>query len=118
MLRVFSDGNGRTWRVWAVAPGAVIGRRAGERRREAAPDPVIERRRQPDRRRVSRGGLLGVAPALVTGWLAFETDPPQHAPTRLRLAPIPDDWEGCPDGALRGYLDRAERGAAGVRRDD
>ena len=105
-IRVFSDSTGQTWRVWAVGP-RYTPTRQGERRREPAPEPVVERRRVPDRRRHGPGAISGVAPTLSTGWLAFEAEgaPPER--TRCRLAPIPADWERCPDPELCRYLAQA-----------
>jgi len=110
-LRVFSDGTGKAWRAWAVAPRFTPVRQRGDRRRAPAPEPVIERRRVPDRRRRGSGGLFGVAPAFTTGWLAFEAEDPRQGIARCRLAPIPEDWERCPEPELRRYLAWARDGS-------
>ena len=43
------------------------------------------------------------------GWLAFESAEARggSSGTRLRLAPVPGDWESAPEAALRRYLARA-----------
>jgi hypothetical protein len=91
-MRTFSDEHGTEWTVWEVRPGrgmlAHAERREGEdRRREHAPDPVVERRRGGDRRLRASRTRASVA-TRVEGWLAF-----QAGTVRRRLVPIPDRWE-------------------------
>ena len=107
-MRVFRDEAGVEWMAWAVRPGGEPSARrdlvnassAGspERRVQAdrrvapAPEPIVERRRAdrrgapPDRMPADRIART-MPPALVQGWLAF-----QSGTARRRLAPIPDGW--------------------------
>lgn len=110
-MRTFSDEHGTEWTAWEVRPGvgslARPERRAGEdRRREAAPEPVVERRRTPDRRS-RRGGSRAAMMPRAEGWLAF-----QAGTIRRRLIPIPAEWEGMPEDQLRALC----RAAAPVAR--
>ena len=115
-MRVFRDQAGVEWMVWAVRPGGEMLSRPGvasarpaggtERRMQAdrrvapAPEPIVERRRTARRSsppvqlpadRIART----MPPALVQGWLAF-----QSGTARRRLAPIPDGWATRPDEEL------------------
>jgi hypothetical protein len=58
--------------------------------------------------RPSNGGA-NVSATYKDGWLAFESDEAKDRETgnRLRLAPVPSDWESAPDATLRRYLARA-----------
>lgn len=58
--------------------------------------------------RPSNGGANVSAPYR-EGWLAFESAEEKGAArgNRLRLAPVPSDWETAPDATLRRYLARA-----------
>ena len=102
--------------VWAVRPGGepVAGgdrasapsasqserRVRADRRVAPAPEPIVERRRAdrrnslPERMPADRIART-MPPALVQGWLAF-----QSGTARRRLAPIPDGWATRPDEAL------------------
>ena len=115
-MRVFLDESGVEWMVWAVRPvGELSGRHPttsapsatrSERRVHAdrliapAPEPIVERRRAdrrsapPDRVPADRIART-MPPALVQGWLAF-----QSGSARRRLAPIPDGWGTRPDAEL------------------
>jgi hypothetical protein len=77
-------------------------------------------RRRADTRRLATGGAGGAPVGAVLpvgferGWLAFERvddalDAPEGAAIR-RLAPIPPDWETCPEPSLAEYLARAAHG--------
>ena len=115
-MRVFRDESGVEWMVWAVRPGGEPSARRGpvnassagapkrrmqaDRRVAPAPEPIIERRRadrrgaSPDRMPADRIART-MPPALVQGWLAF-----QSGTARRRLAPIPDGWAIRPDEEL------------------
>ena len=107
--RTFTDARGVQWNVWAVVP-QWADRRTGKQRRTQSPEdenfdpPVLEQRRQPDRRRGLpdafprvrlKGGLDG-------GWLAFES-----GGQRRRLSPIPPGWESASDRELERMCDGA-----------
>jgi hypothetical protein len=83
--RSFVDSDGCRWRVWDVST-AGADRRANDRRRWAASDPIIERRRNTERRQrdVPRQLFLN---GFNDGWLCFE-----HDTDRRRHAPVPPDW--------------------------
>jgi hypothetical protein len=97
--RTFTDPDGVRWMVWEVHPSLVERarlwerRRAPDRRRIVAPDPVVERRRGGDRRATTsriRGGVF--LPGFESGWLVFsrlDDRSPHHV---RRLAPIPPGW--------------------------
>jgi hypothetical protein len=105
-LRTFSDAAGTEWRVWDVHAKAGDRRSGQDRRGEPAPDPVIERRRLPDRRVDSLRRPAGTLSGLPGGWLCFEAGPADAA-QRRRLVPIPPAWETCSDTELRAYLAQA-----------
>ena len=124
IVRHFTAPDRTTWRVWAVRPAVVLGdRRHADDRRvladddEAADPPILERRRGADRRQVGaaaghRRGTRVLPQQFHEGWLVFEAD---RSTDVRRLAPIPGDWEECPEAALGEYLARAhgsERRAA------
>lgn len=121
VVRNFHTPDHSAWRVWAVRPAGILTerRRAPDRRAQpvelAIDPPVIERRRGgPDRRRArvaerARGAHV-LPQEWQEGWLVFESDraAPLGAPADVRrLAPIPPDWESCPEPALASYLARA-----------
>ncbi len=106
--RTFSDSNGVEWDVWAVVP-QWADRRTGKHGRagsveEAVDSPVIEQRRQPDRRQGQPGQVprVRLTKGLDGGWIAF-----QSARERRRLSPIPAGWETLPDAELEGMCRRA-----------
>jgi hypothetical protein len=104
--RTFTDSAGVVWHVWEVHPGIVERRSGGDRRRTAAPDPVIERRGHLERRvRARPRGVL--RPEFERGWLCFDA-----GMFRRRLAPVPTGWEDCSDAELEALCGRAERGGA------
>ncbi|GLC26424.1 hypothetical protein [Roseisolibacter agri] len=109
-MRTFVDEQGTEWTAWEVRPGtgslARPERRLHDRRREAAPDPVVERRRGEDRRSRSPRARASLVPR-TAAWLAF-----QAGTVRRRLVPIPDAWEGLTDVELRALC----RAAAPVAR--
>ena len=101
-LRTFRDTQGIEWTVWDVHP-ELRDRRSGQDRREAAaPDPVLERRRAPDRRRRMAGRWSGLPAALVSGWLVFTSSGVQR-----RLMPIPPSWEAVDESELRRLCENA-----------
>ena len=77
-----------------------------DRRQEAAPDPVVERRRGEDRRGRSPRARASLVPR-TAAWLAF-----QAGTVRRRLVPIPETWEVMTDVELRALC----RAAAPVAR--
>ena len=108
--RSFTEPDGTQWMVWEVIPTRAE-RRRGERRgagdarsgSAGAHDPVLERRRAPDRRRfVDPAPRVRVPEGMELGWLAFES--PFE---RRRLAPIPAAWEDAPPHVLRELAARA-----------
>jgi len=84
--RRFSDMNGGSWEAWEVHPTAVERRVNAERR--------AHRRNDPDRRK-SREFRLVIPRELSGGWLAV-----QGTTTKVRLAPIPDNWMRLTDREL------------------
>ena len=99
-MRVFTDDSGMEWTAWEVRPGQIVigraERRTGRDRRVApAPDPVIERRRHPERRVHVRPLVSGVGTELAGGWVIF-----QSGAVRRRLAPVPDGWDLLSDAEL------------------
>ena len=77
MQRQFDDERGGKWQVWEIRP--------------------------------SNAGA-NVSAQYKDGWLAFESaDAKGEAGggNRLRLAPVPQDWESAPEATLRRYLTRA-----------
>ena len=114
-LRTFRDATGTEWQVWDVHPSA-SGRRQGTDRRVApAPEPIIERRRTPDRRAHRRARPPVVAAGLAGGWLCFEART-GAARIRRRLTPIPPGWEHCADTVLARHLEDAAPAPARIRR--
>ena len=100
--RAFTDAAGTDWQVWAVTPQWADRRSAVPRRSRSIDDPdvdppVIEHRRQPDRRqgRPDQFRRVRLAGGLENGWLAFES-----SGERRRLAPIPAGWEAVSEREL------------------
>ncbi len=111
--RSFTDSNGIHWNVWDVMPQWTE-RRSGEERRRVADDdpsvdpPVLERRRNADRRGgTTEGSRIRIAEGLSRGWLAFETDGDKR-----RFAPIPAGWEELSDQELEALCARANPASA------
>jgi len=104
-MRTFVDEQGTEWTAWEVRPGvgslARPERRASDRRRESAPEPVVERRRGPDRRRRPERARTTLVPR-TEAWLAF-----QAGTVRRRLVPIPATWEALSDVELRALCQTA-----------
>ena len=105
-LREFTDGAGRTWRVWGTVPGTpheadvfaqsarlqqAAERRAAERQARLAAGEDDEPRHSP------------VSPGRENGWLTF-----QSGEEKRRLSPIPPGWATAGDAELRRYLARAD----------
>lgn len=105
-MRTFVDEQGTEWTAWEVRPGlgslARPERRSTDRRRESAPDPVVERRRGPDRR-VRTGRARAALVPRTEAWLAF-----QAGTVRRRLVPIPETWETLSDTELRALCQTAK----------
>lgn len=94
--RIFQDRAGREWAAWDVMP-RVIERRIMQRRVVLVQRPADGERRRTERR--SGLGRRTLLPArMAGGWLCFET-----RDERRRLAPVPKDWERCPDDRLELY---------------
>ena len=114
--RVFRDQGGAEWVVVDVVPETGNRRSGGDRRLTAAPDVVIERRRNADRRVRARPRVL-LGSDLERGWLYFQRDPPSDVSAesiKRRLAPIPPGWESLPDAELAALLERAWQVTKGV----
>ena len=98
--RIFRDSRGTEWQTWDVIP-RMGDRRVSDRRARAAEPPHSERRARQERRTGS--GQRGVlAASLNGGWLCFATDD-----EKLRLTPIPTDWQRCADQRLEQYCAQA-----------
>ena len=106
-VREFTDALGAPWQVWAVEPPSPDRRGGRDRRTEAASDPWHERRRGADRRVRDVGRPAPVAGPLARGWLCFEATAADGGTVRRRLAPVPPDWEECPECTLRALLEQA-----------
>lgn len=111
-MRMIVEESGTVWTIWEVRPGAArrgsVDQRARDRRRDPAPDPIIERRGVVDRRRPAEEQVAGISGDLASGWLAIEV-----AGERRRLAPIPVGWMALPDDALLALCRTAPRASAG-----
>jgi hypothetical protein len=98
--RIFRDSQGTEWQTWDVVPR--LSERRMSERRSRVPVPVELNRRTRERRLV-----VGPRPMLYSGldsgWLCFESS---HE--KRRLAPIPRDWERCPDQKLEEYCAEAK----------
>lgn len=98
--REFVDAYGDAWTVWSVAPTRAE-RRSVVERRVAHPPAGREllgrgrERRSPDGTTAARPLRLRVLPAMLRGWLVFESDREKR-----RLAPIPPGWERMSDRGL------------------
>lgn len=110
--RSFTDSAGIQWNVWDVIPQWTE-RRSGEERRRSDDDPsvdppVLERRRQPDRRaHGDDGARIRIAQGLSRGWLAFESNLDKR-----RFAPIPLGWEQLSDPELEQLCGKATQAPA------
>lgn len=91
--RSFVDSDGCRWDVWDVSTAAAD-RRTADRRVWAASDPIIERRRNADRRQRNLQRQLFLD-GFNDGWLCFE-----HGNVRRRHAPVPPDWTTWDDRQL------------------
>jgi hypothetical protein len=117
LVRHFIAPDRTSWRVWAVHPAGILSERRAnaDRRRipvdQAIDPPLLERRRGVDRRRLrtrSRGSHV-LPQQWQEGWLVFEADGSGSGSTDVRrLAPVPQDWESCPESALARYLEHAQ----------
>lgn len=112
--RTFTDPDGVRWMVWEVHPSLVDSarlqerRRAPDRRRTIAPDPVVERRRGGDRRMATpriRGGVF--LPGFESGWLVFSRLDERSPAHVRRLAPIPPGWTAVSERDLAELCRRA-----------
>lgn len=99
-LRIFRDRTGEEWRVWDVMPAISAERRQQPTRRiSAVPYPGPERRTVADRRaEADRRARQKES----RGWLCFES-----GEVKKRLAPIPGDWDRCPDEEIETLLQKA-----------
>lgn len=107
--RTFVDTVGVPWQVWEVRPQWTDRRTSGERRVHSLDDddvdpPVLERRRNLDRRKGDGVNLRRVklSEGFSGGWLIFESER-----ERRRLSPIPSDWENVPAEQLSALCSRA-----------
>jgi hypothetical protein len=100
--REFVDDRGVHWQVWAVIPGSADRREVPDRRAEA---------RDQQERRTRRELRVRMDPALVNGWLVFES-----AHEKRRLHPIPDRWIERRDEELVALLSTATPAPHGTRR--
>lgn len=114
-MRSFIDGTGTEWIVWAVHPQResarhVERRQLPDRRVSAAPEPVIERRAQAERRHSLEGASRSLRMHYPEGWLTF-----QAGTVRRRLSPIPSGWESRSEAELQALLDVAQPARAATR---
>ena len=100
--REFVDPHGVRWQVWAVIPGSVDRREVPDRRAET---------RDQHERRTRRELRVRMDPALMNGWLVFES-----AHEKRRLHPIPDGWMERRDEDLVALLSAAAPARHGTRR--
>jgi hypothetical protein len=100
--RTFRGDDDREWTAWDVVP-TWVERRVADRRSSANADGSPRDRRLADRRHV-RGIRVTLAPNLMKGWVAFESDD-----ARRRLAPIPENWHLLSDDQLRELWRDAEQ---------
>ncbi len=105
--REFVDAYGQAWTVWSVAPSRAERRITVERRvaRGPAGRELLGRgreRRAPDGSSAQRLLRLPVLPAMLRGWLVFESDREKR-----RLAPRPPGWERMSDRGLAELCARA-----------
>ena len=103
----FEDAHGVQWEAWDVVPTSAE-RRERERRTHLSlsatrqlPLGSAERRRG-DRRRFQTDARAPISPALIRGWVVF-----QSRGERRRLAPIPLGWERLGTGELRALCQQA-----------
>lgn len=115
--REFVDGYGAGWTVWSVAPLSAERRRTSERRDLHRPAGRAllgrgrERRGAPAAPLTKRPLRLAVLPALLRGWLCFESDLEKR-----RLAPVPPGWQSMSDRGLAELCARATVVARTARR--
>jgi hypothetical protein len=105
-LREFTDGDGRTWRVWGTIPGTP--HEADVFAQSARLQLAAERRAAARQARESAGIPADprhspVSPGREHGWLTF-----QSGEEKRRLSPIPPDWSTASDAELRRFLARAD----------
>ncbi len=98
--RVFKDSTGTDWQAWDVVPEHAE-KRTLERRLRPVPFEHPDRRAAQDRRLIG-GPRARMGSGLDTGWLCFDCETEKR-----RLAPIPGDWQGCPDHQLEKYCAEA-----------
>ena len=115
--REFVDEYGDRWTVWSVAPLRAERRCSAERRDMNRPAGRSLLGRGRERRTVAapaattRPLRLAVLPALLRGWLCFESDREKR-----RLAPIPPGWESMSDRGLAALSARGTVVARSARR--
>jgi hypothetical protein len=107
-LREFSDGAGRTWRVWGTVPGTQ--HEADVFAQSARLQAAAERRATQREAEIARGvppadapRRSAVSPGREHGWLTFES-----GEEKRRLSPIPADWATASEPELRRLLARAD----------
>lgn len=96
-LRRYTDPSGGEWNVWDVPPRYSPMRSGVDRRSQSAPGFSPDRRRTPDRR------VTVPPPEWVHGWITF-----QNETDKLRLCPMPPDWEAMADEQLEQYRREAK----------
>ncbi len=110
--RKFTDARGQSWQAWDVVPHSTERRTIGRRHTQQTTRHP-ERRALVDRR-VSSGTRTLCNDGMGDGWLCFECEDEKR-----RLAPIPQDWEGCAPERLEQYCaiaPRAQRATGQHRR--
>jgi hypothetical protein len=101
-LRTFVAPDGDEWRVWKVIPTRTMEDvREWERRGQDVLAYGGPERRADERR--AGDTLPFVSPALVKGWLCFES-----GTGKRRLAPPPAAWEDCTEAELAELWTRAD----------
>lgn len=101
-LRTFVAPDGDEWRVWKVIPTRTMEDvREWDRRGQDVLAYDGPERREEERR--GQSGVPFVNPALVKGWLCFESPNGKR-----RLAPPPVLWEDCSEAELMDLWAQAE----------
>ena len=96
-LRRYVDPTGAEWNVWDVPPRYSPKRSGVDRRTRSVSEFHPERRMVPDRR-------VTKPPAeWVHGWITF-----QNETEKLRLCPLPPNWETAADEELENYRQKAK----------